>query len=134
MSNAKRSFVLKKDFIIIGALLLFAGGWLAFRNFLVKPASSVQADIYYDSRMVKTVALTSGLNETFAVPGQPDVVLRVSNGKICFDSSTCRDKICIKAGYLSRPGESAACLPNKVAVKLVAVGSSKQDGPDTYIS
>ena len=40
----------------------------------------------------------------------------------------------IHAGYLSRPGESAACLPRKVAVKLVAVGESGDGTPDTYIS
>ena len=134
MSDAKRSFVSKKDFIIIGALLLFAVGWLAARSLFAQPASAVQADIYFDSRLVKTVSLTPGLDETFAVPGQPDVVLQVSDGKIRFYSSTCKDKICIRSGYLSRPGESAACLPNRVAVKLVAVGKSRQGEPDTYIS
>lgn len=134
MADSNRRFVSKIDFIVIGALLLFAGGWLALRQVYAAPASAVAAQIYYNSRLVKTVTLSSGLDETFAVPGQPEVVLQIHDRKIRFYSSTCPDKICIRAGYLSRPGESAACLPNKVAVKLVAVGKTQKDTPDTYIS
>ena len=134
MSKPKRSFFSKKDFFIIGALLLFAGGWLLFRQVFSAPATAAQAEIYYNSALVKTVALAPGRNEKFAVPGQPNVVLEVRGAKIRFYSSTCPDKICIRAGFLSRPGESAACLPNKVAVKLVAVGKGKAGEPDTYIS
>lgn len=134
MTTPKRRFFTKRDVIIIGTLLLFAVGWLAFSKLFAAPASQVKAEIYYHARIVKTVTLAPGLNETFAVPGQPNVVLQVKDGKIRFYESTCRDKICIRSGFLSRPGESAACLPNEVAVKLVAVGGSKQGEPDTYIS
>lgn len=134
MSNSKRSFYTKRDVVIIAVLFLFAGGWLLVKNLSAAPQSAVKAEIYYRSSVVKTVELTPGLNETFAVPGQPGVVLQVSDGKIRFYSSTCRDKICIRSGFLSRPGESAACLPNQVAVKLVAAGTGQSGQPDTYIS
>ena len=134
MADSSRRFATRKDFIILGALLLFAGGWLLFRHVFAAPASTVEAQIYYNSKLVQTVMLASGLNEKFEVPGQPNVVLQVADGKIRFYSSTCPDQICVRAGYLSRPGESAACLPNKVAVKLVAVGKTGKDAPDTYIS
>ena len=96
--------------------------------------TEAEAEIYYNSAIVKTVSLTSGISEKFAVPGQPNVILQVNHGGICFYSSTCRDKICIKSGVLSRPGESAACLPNKVAIKIVAVGNNKKGQADTYAS
>lgn len=131
---SKRLFFSKRDFLIIAAVLLVAAVGFVVQSLPTDRTSAVEAEIYYNTRMVKAVALRPGLNETFAVPGQPDVVLQVADGRIRFDTSTCRDKICIKAGFLSRPGESAACLPNKVAVKLVALGDSSSDGPDTYIS
>lgn len=134
MPNIKRTFARKKDFIVVAVLLLFAGGWLTVRGLSAVSVSGVQADIYFDSRLVKTVILTPDIDTTFAVPGQPNVLIQAHNGTIRFYSSTCRDKLCTRWGYLSRPGESAACLPNRVAVKLVAVGEGGRDKPDTYIS
>lgn len=130
----ERRFFSKKDvFIIVAVLLIAAVGFVA-RSLLTDRTSAVEAEIYYNTKMVRTAVLRPGLNETFAVPGQPDVVLQVTDGKIRFYTSTCKDKICIRAGFLSQPGESAACLPNKVAVKLVALGNSSSGGLDTYIS
>ncbi len=134
MADEKIRFASKRDWVVIGALLLVAFGWLGIRRWTARPAARVQAKIYYNSALVKTVELDPGVEEKFAVPGQPEVVLQVSGGKIRFYSSTCPDQLCIHAGYLSRPGESAACLPRKVAVKLVAVGESGDGTPDTYIS
>ena len=134
MAHEKFKFASKKDLIIIGILLLISFVWLGIRNLTSDPKTGVRAEIYYNSSLVKTVDLDYGIDEKFAVPGQPEVILQVNKGKIRFYSSTCRDKICIHAGYLSRPGESAACLPRKVAVKLVGTGNSRKDMPDTYIS
>lgn len=135
-AEPKRRFFVKKDILLIGAVLV-----IALSGFLIPyvradkrtPAES-EAEIYYDSKVVKIVPLFTGLNEKFAVPGQPDVVIQVSGGRIRFYSSTCRDKICVRAGYLSRPGETAACLPNKVAIKIVPAGNNSTSGADTYIS
>lgn len=129
-----RQFFSKRDLLIIAALLAAAGIAFFVKALLTDRSSTAEAEIYYKAKVVKTVMLRPGLNEKFAVPGQPDVVLQVSDGKIRFYTSTCRDKICIKAGFLSRPGESAACLPNKVAVKIAAVGNGSSSGADTYIS
>ena len=129
-----RSFFAKKDLVIVAVLLVVAAAGFAAKYFLTDRNAKTEAEIYYNSQLVKTVELRPGLNETFAVPGQPDVILEVQDGKIRFKDSTCPDKICIKAGFLSRPGESAACLPNKVAVKITALGNTDTGGADTYIS
>jgi hypothetical protein len=42
----------------------------------------------------------------------------IENGKAWVEDSPCRDKICIKMGILSRPGEEAVCLPNRVIVQM----------------
>jgi len=134
IDQPRRHFFAKKDLIIIGTVLLIAATGFLVKYLLTDPNSAVEAKIYYNAQMVKTVMLSPGLNEKFSVPGQPNVTLLVSNGKIRFYASTCKDKICIKAGFLSRPGESAACLPNKVAIKIEAVRNNESGGADTYIS
>lgn len=44
-------------------------------------------------------------------------------------SSPCPLKICVRAGRLERPGQVAACVPNRVAVTLTGegAGSPQQD-------
>lgn len=37
-------------------------------------------------------------------------------------SSPCRNQICVKAGKITRPGEVVACVPNRVALRLVGEG------------
>ena len=39
-------------------------------------------------------------------------------GRARFVHSDCSDKICIKAGYLERGGEWAACLPNRIIARM----------------
>ena len=132
-SNQNRKFMTKKDIIIIAVILAAAVVFYFMSSVLSNRNVPAVADIYYDTKIVKTVLLKPGLNEKFSVPGQPNVVLLITDGKICFDESTCRDKICIKSGYLSRPGETAACLPNRVAIKIVDDGSGASNRADTYI-
>ena len=47
-----------------------------------------------------------------------EVQLEVKNHRIAFTSSDCPDKVCIHNGWLSREGEQAICLPNRVSVTL----------------
>ncbi len=42
--------------------------------------------------------------------------LEVHQGRIRFVDSPCDNRQCIHAGWLERPGESAACLPNRVSI------------------
>ncbi|NTV90004.1 MAG: NusG domain II-containing protein, partial [Clostridiales bacterium] len=42
----------------------------------------------------------------------------------CIEASTCRDRICVGTGWLTKPGQSAVCLPNRVVVKII--GSNQE--------
>ncbi len=42
----------------------------------------------------------------------------IEDGRAWVEDSPCRDKICIKMGTVSRPGEEAVCLPNRVIVQM----------------
>jgi hypothetical protein len=62
------------------------------------------------------------------------VRIAVRNGAVGFVSSDCSDKICIHAGFLSVPGQTAVCLPNRAAVQVTARGAeAKEEALDATV-
>ena len=121
-----RAFFKKTDILVVAIILLVGvGAWLAYRRFTAdKPAV---AEIYYGSELVQTVDLSTGENRTFSVPQDEHVIFHLySDGSIAFESSDCPDKVCVRSGRLRRVGESAACLPNQLILKIVA--AQRDDG------
>ena len=125
-------FARKSDLVVI--LILIAAGILIWALFnTVFGRSGVVAEIYYKSELVKTVALTAGVDESFSIDGLPNVVFhQYPDGSIAFIESDCPDKVCVKSGRLHLIGQMAACLPNQVYIKIVGAGSDK-DAPDIII-
>lgn len=85
------------------------------------------AQIFYNDNLVKEVDL-SGKNPQEIVLAQVPEVLITYDGKgnIFFATSNCPDKVCVNAGKLSSPPQMAACLPNKVIVKVVSKKDNKE--------
>ena len=44
--------------------------------------------------------------------------LQIHDGAVRFLESPCRHKICIRQGWLRHGGESGACLPNGLSIRL----------------
>jgi hypothetical protein len=57
----------------------------------------------------RTIQVTGALGKS---------TIEISEGRTRFISSPCTTKACIHAGWLSRVGEFAACLPNRVSLTL----------------
>lgn len=115
-------FARKKDIFIILGILLAAGAiWGIFALLHRTPAQ--QAVIQYDGKTVKTVSLTK--DQEFSLEEDPTVHFQVKDGAIAFVDASCPDKICEHTGFLSKAGQSAACLPKKTLLKVV--GPDKQD-------
>ena len=75
-----------------------------------------------------------GQQRTITVPQDEDVVLQLDgDGSIRFIRSDCPDKICVKTGRIHLAGQSAACLPNGVIVKIVPADGWKESDPDIVI-
>lgn len=52
--------------------------------------------------------------------------LEILDGRVRMVDSDCPDKLCVKTGWISSPGESIVCLPNRVVIEVV----SGDGGPD----
>ena len=55
-----------------------------------------------------------------------DSYLEVKDGRVRMIDSACPDKLCVKTGWISRPGESIVCLPNRVVIEI----TGGEGGPD----
>ena len=68
---------------------------------------------------VKLKDITQGYD--YSVNG---TVIRFEKDYAAFVDSTCKDKICVNGGKLTKSGDTSACLPNGVAVTLKGEKSS----------
>lgn len=63
------------------------------------------------------------------VPGPlGDTVVAIRRGEARVLSSPCTEKICVKSGAISRPGQWIACLPNRVIIDI----KGKREEVDAY--
>ena len=103
----------------IAAVLIFTlatGIWAAGRS---QSSGSLTALVRQDGQVVRTIALT-GLSEpiTFTLDGAYTNTIRAENGRICVESATCPGQDCVQTGWLTRAGQSAVCLENRVSITL----------------
>ncbi len=61
-----------------------------------------------------------GEDRLFSISGPLGTTrLQIKGGRIRFVSSPCTGKQCIHAGWLSRAGDFAACLPNRISLTVL---------------
>jgi hypothetical protein len=65
---------------------------------------------------------------TVRVPGPlGETVVEIADGAVRVISSPCPEKICIKTGRISKPGQWIACLPNRV---FISIRGKRSEQPD----
>ncbi|MCL6591311.1 MAG: NusG domain II-containing protein [Firmicutes bacterium] len=50
------------------------------------------------------------------------VVILAEKGRIRFLDSGCRDKICVRSGWLMKNGDKAVCMPSKTVIMIQSGG------------
>lgn len=125
-------FFRKTDALLLAGILALAGA-LYLGYIALAADSELKAEIYFENRLLKTIPLAEGEDYDFSVPGHEDVVFHVyGDGTIAFVESDCPDKVCIHAGRLGLSGQSAACLPNGLVLRVLRQDPDRDD-PDVVI-
>lgn len=75
-----------------------------------------RAEVAVDGEVAGSLAL--GEDGIYSPPGIPAVRIAVRGGAVGFVASDCPDKVCVHSGFMSLRGQSAACLPNRVVVRV----------------
>ena len=126
-------FFKKTDIMIVLAIVLVSTVTWGIYNFVFADNSG-KAEIYYGSKLIQTVDLETGVDKTFSIPQNKHVIFHLhKDGSINFEQSDCPDKICIKAGKLRMVGRTAACLPNKIILKIVPTKARGADDIDMIV-
>ena len=103
------------DFVVMAVVLLMAG--ISFFCLYIQSSPGSTAVV---TTPEETLVLPLDTDGVHALTGNNgiEVVIRVSNGRIRFEQSGCPDQICVNTGWLSKNGQSAACLPAGIAVRV----------------
>lgn len=123
--NDSRKLIRAGDTAIILLLpaLIFAIYFLKM-NFTGN-SGTASAEITSGSEIIGIIPLSA--DGEYSYPQLEGMIFTVSEGTICVSESNCSDKICVKSGKLSRPGEAAVCVPNRAAVTVRFNGRENND-------
>lgn len=72
-----------------------------------------------DNVIIKTINLSKiKTREIIEISGQYAAAIAVEHNRICFLDSSCPDKVCVRTDWLSKSGNFAVCVPNKIIIKI----------------
>lgn len=118
----ERKLFRKNDLIVIAAVLLLAA--ILLIPSLFKKGKLV-ATVYVDGEIVEKIDLSS-VADGYTFSPKDGTEIQVENGKIRFASAVCRDKLCVNSGWLTKNGQTAACLPERIVISV----SGSESSPD----
>lgn len=119
----------KWDIILIVLLILFSFLpqllWNGFHN---NNVNTTYANITINGTFYKKIPLSSHVgSDEFTIKTKYGFnTVRVFNDSIQIIESDCKDKICIKQGKISKPGQTIACLPHKLLIEIKSTSKKKQ--------
>ena len=119
-----RTLFRKSDLFLLCSLLFIT--ILLLLIFIKPKQGTCVAVIEQNGVLVREVDLSRLKNdETLELDGELHVCLLLEPGAISFLSSGCPDQTCVRTGKLTRPGQSAVCLPARVSVYLKGTDSTQ---------
>ncbi|MBR6531021.1 MAG: NusG domain II-containing protein [Clostridia bacterium] len=75
------------------------------------------AQIYVDGELIEEICLKS-VEDDYTFSPKNGTEIAVKKGQICFNGACCRDELCIRSGWLSKKGQTSACLPERVVITI----------------
>lgn len=78
--------------------------------------------IYKDGKTIATLPLSEDAEYEISNVG---MTIKIENGAAFIEKSSCKCKTCQNFGRLSKAGQTAVCLPNKVHIEVL--GESELD-------
>ena len=104
------------DKILIAALLIL-NGWL-FANWGTGFSKGDWVIVIVNQK--ETIRLPLNQDQITHVKGPLGLTeIEVKKGRARIISSPCKNKVCIKSGYIRYADRLAACIPNRVVVRIV---------------
>lgn len=118
------------DWVVV--CLVLCAAVLIYLPFRGHSDSSLTAVIRQNGEIIETISL-SGLKDpiTYTVNGDYTNIITAEDGRICVSSATCPRKTCVHTGWLTRAGQTAVCLENRMSITLESDAAS--DAADVVV-
>lgn len=107
----------KKDFLLIGVLLVLALGFWAGLGLFGSEEGSY-AVITFDGGLYGRYSLDKPQEISITIGEDVTNVLEIKDGKADMIHADCPDQLCVHQHSISKSTESIVCLPNKVVVTI----------------
>ena len=115
----KNKLLNKWDIILVGVICVCCIAAVLLQN---SKNSGAIAQIYVDGEITSQINLTE-VDESYTILLRT-AVISVEKGRIRYLEANCPDKLCVNRGWLSKPGDVAACIPEKTVICIR--GESRQ--------
>lgn len=101
----------------IGILLCLLIAWNGYHQ--PNDSSKKTAIIIQAGKIIQTINLNELSQAKYIRLNQGiRVVILAEKGRIRFLNSGCRDKICVRSGWLTKNGDKAVCMPSKTVIMI----------------
>lgn len=100
-------------------LLIVSGmiGW-SYAALWSSDDAAVEVEIWSRGQRVETVLLAE--DRTLAISGALGISqIEIKNAQVHFLDSPCSNKLCVLSGWHQHSGDTTACLPNQVSVRIL---------------
>ncbi|MDR3255458.1 MAG: NusG domain II-containing protein [Synergistaceae bacterium] len=121
----RRSFFSRRDIFFLSCILLALSAFYRFEASGASGGGKNFAEISVNGSISEMLPLE--LDREYIPPGLPAVRIVTRGGAAGFVASDCPDKVCIHTGFLTKPGQAAACLPNRVVIRVSPGGADTLD-------
>lgn len=120
----------KKDIIIIAVVLILIVQAILINKF-INSGKAATVQVFVGDKLYRELPLnkdtTLEVNEN---NGKNTIKIHDNGVEMTF--ADCPDKVCVKTGYINKPGQSIVCLPHKVNVKIIS--DEENSGTDVNVN
>ena len=107
----------KGDAVIVALLLVGAAG--IWGLFAAQQTGSLYGEIWQDGKQIHQIRLSDSYENTIVVTGENYTdTIEISGSKMRFVSADCPDRVCVHTGWISKSGQLAVCIPNRVMIRI----------------
>lgn len=113
-----RALLRPGDWLVIGLVLALAAGVAAAFYLPAGGSGRLTCEIVQDGVLVRSIPLTADTREEITIEGAVTNVIEIEGECVRVARSDCPDQVCVRTGDLTRAGQTAVCLPNRLIVRL----------------
>lgn len=122
MDKSKLTFR-RGDLLAIVLVLVLAAAVALFFIPNRGTTENAMVQIYRDGKLIQELSLES--DQSILITGEYENTVVIRDGRACIGQSNCPGEDCVHSGWISSPGRSVVCLPNRVEIRIT--GSSEVD-------